>query len=148
MFRTLVVLIMLCLALAACTPGALPPPPPLSAAKPVPVKVAVVVGAKEDSFQMSMQSGAQDKARELGIEFATGAPQHWMSGLQRQVLDNLIAQQPTALCIAAVDPQDMLTPLQEAFDAGVDIFSIDTYIGSNGGDYTSGDVTFPLSYIA
>ena len=31
--------------------------------------------------------------------------------------------------------------------AGINVFSVDTYIGDNGGDYTSGDVTFPLSYI-
>jgi ribose transport system substrate-binding protein len=39
----------------------------------------------------------------------------------------------------------MIPPLQRANDAGIKVISVDTYIGD--GDYDTGPVTFPLSYI-
>ena len=41
----------------------------------------------------------------------------------------------------------MIEPIKAASESGINIFSVDTYIGDTAGDYTTGDVTFPLSYI-
>jgi ribose transport system substrate-binding protein len=50
-----------------------------------------------------------------------------------------------AIMIAAVDGQAMIPPVQRANDAGIKVFSLDTYIGN--GDYANGPITFPVSYI-
>ncbi len=49
------------------------------------------------------------------------------------------------MIIAACDKQAMIAPLQNANNAGIKVISVDTFIGN--GDYVSGPVTFPLSYI-
>jgi ribose transport system substrate-binding protein len=112
-----------------------------------PVKVALVYGVKGDGFYVTMEAGARAKAEELGVEFTADGPAQFDATLQRPILDAVIAQAPSAICIAATDKQAMIEPMRAASDAGINIFSVDTFIGDNSGDYTTGDITFPLSYI-
>lgn len=111
------------------------------------VKVALVYGVKGDGFYVTMEAGARAKAEELGVEFSADGPAQFDATLQRPILDAVIAQAPTSICIAATDKQALIEPMRGAFDLGINIFSVDTYIGDTAGDYTSGDITFPLSYI-
>ncbi len=39
----------------------------------------------------------------------------------------------------------MIEPMQRAYDSGIPIISVDTFVGD--GDYENGPVTFPLSYV-
>lgn len=112
-----------------------------------PIKVALVYGVKGDGFYVTMEKGARAKAEELGVDFSADGPAQFDPVLQRPILDAVVAQQPSAICIAATDKQALTEPIKAASDAGINVFSVDTYIGDNAGDYTSGDVTFPLSYI-
>jgi ribose transport system substrate-binding protein len=50
------------------------------------------------------------------------------------------------LFLAPVDKEAMIAPLQKAYDSGLPLLTVDTFIGD--GDYTDGPVTFPLSFIA
>jgi ribose transport system substrate-binding protein len=50
------------------------------------------------------------------------------------------------LFLAPVDKDAMIAPLQKAHDAGLPLLTVDTYIGD--GNYDTGPVTFPLSFIA
>jgi ribose transport system substrate-binding protein len=111
------------------------------------VSVALVYGVKGDGFYVTMEAGARAKAEELGVAFTADGPAQFDATLQRPILDAVIAQAPSAICIAATDKQAMIEPMRAASDAGINIFSVDTFIGDNGGDYTTGDITFPLSYI-
>jgi ribose transport system substrate-binding protein len=111
-----------------------------------PVKVALVYGVKGDGFYVTMEKGARAKAEELGVEFSADGPAQFDATLQRPILDAVVAQQPSAICIAATDKQAFIEPLRAASEAGINIISVDTFIGENG-DYTTGDITFPLSYI-
>lgn len=112
-----------------------------------PVKVALAYGVRGDGFYITMEAGARAKAEELGVELSADGPAKWDVTLQRPILDAIVAQQPDTICIAANDKLALIEPLKAASDAGINIISVDTYIGENAGDYTSGDVTFPLSYI-
>ena len=111
------------------------------------IKVALVYGVKGDGFYVTMEKGARAKAEELGVDFTADGPAQFDPVLQRPILDAVVAQQPSAICIAATDKQALTEPIKAASEAGINIFSVDTYIGDTGGDYTKGDVTFPLSYI-
>lgn len=96
---------------------------------------------------MSRWKRAPAKAEELGVDFNADGPAQFDATLQRPILDATVAQQPSAICIAATDKQAFIEPLRAASDAGINVISVDTFIGDTAGDYTTGDVTFPLSYI-
>ncbi len=153
-------LVVLALVLSACTavaPAAAPPAgeaaattaPAAEAAAPAGDKplVALVYGVKGDGFYITMEKGLRAKAEEMGVDVIADGPAQFDATLQRPILDAVIAQNPAAICIAATDKQAMIEPIKAAFDKGIHIISVDTFIGDSAGDYTTGSVTFPLSYV-
>ncbi len=109
--------------------------------------VALVYGVKGDGFYITMEKGLRAQAEEMGVNVTADGPAQFDATLQRPILDAVIAQNPAAICIAATDKQALIEPMKAAFDRGIHIISVDTFIGDTAGDYTAGDVTFPLSYI-
>lgn len=109
--------------------------------------VALVYGVKGDGFYITMEHGAQAKADELGVNFFADGPAQFQPTLQVPILDAVIAQQPDAICIAATDKQALIEPMRRAYDAGIHMISVDTFIGDTGGDYTGEDLSWMLSYI-
>src|SRR2546427_1714279 len=84
-------------------------------------------------------------ANKLGVKLLVDGPAQFSATLQAPIVDAYIAKKVDVMLIAACDKQAMIAPLQRANDAGIKVISVDTFIGN--GDYTSGPVTFPLSYI-
>ncbi len=109
--------------------------------------VALIYGVKGDGFYVTMERGLRAKAEEMGVNVIADGPAQFDATLQRPILDAIIAQNPAAICIAATDKQAMVEPIKAAFDKGIHIISVDTFIGDSAGDYTTGSVTFPLSYV-
>lgn len=107
--------------------------------------LALVQGVKGDPFYVTMQKGAQAMADKLGATLVVDGPAQFSASLQTPIVDALIAKKVDVMIIAACDKQAMIAPLQRANDAGIKVISVDTFIGD--GNYTSGPVTFPLSYI-
>ncbi len=107
--------------------------------------IALVYGVKGDGFYITMESGALAKAKEMGADFMADGPAQFDPVQQKPILDAIIAKNPAAICIAATDKQAMIEPIKAAYDKGIQIISVDTFIGN--GDYEKGPVTFPLSYI-
>ena len=109
--------------------------------------VALVYGVKGDGFYVTMEAGARAKAEEMGVDFFADGPAQFQPTLQVQILDEIIAQQPDAICIAATDKQALIEPMRRAYDAGIHVISVDTFIGDTAGDYTTEDLSWMLSYI-
>ena len=107
--------------------------------------VALVLGVQNESFYITMQKGAQLRANELGVSLIADAPAQFDPALQTVIVEAMIARRVDAILIAACDKNVMIEPLKRAYDAGIKIISVDTFIGN--GDYVHGPVTFPLSYI-
>src|SRR6266567_1438223 len=105
----------------------------------------LIQGVKGDPFYVTMEKGAQDMANKLGVKLLVDGPAQFSATLQAPIVDAYIAKKVDVMIIAACDKQAMIAPLQRANDAGIKVISVDTFIGN--GDYTSGPVTFPLSYI-
>jgi ribose transport system substrate-binding protein len=105
----------------------------------------LIVGVKGDPFYVTMQKGAQAMADKLGVTLLTDGPAQFSATLQTPIVDAYIARKVDVMIIAACDKQAMIAPLQRANQAGIKVISVDTFIGD--GNYTSGPVTFPLSYI-
>lgn len=153
--RTLIgigVLALLVLTLGACTavaPAAQAPAteaPAEEAAAEAPT-VALIYGVKGDGFYVTMEAGARAKAEELGVDFFADGPAQFQATLQVPILDAVIAQKPDAICIAATDRQALIEPMRRAYDAGIHMISVDTFIGDTAGDYTADDLSWMLSYI-
>jgi ribose transport system substrate-binding protein len=151
-------LVALVLVLGACTAVApAPAAAPEAAATTAPAEeaaapaegptVALVYGVKGDAFYVTMEAGARAKAEELGVTFFADGPAQFQPALQVPILDAVIAQKPDAICIAATDKQALIEPMKRAYDAGIHMLSVDTFIGETAGDYTAEDLSWMLSYI-
>jgi ribose transport system substrate-binding protein len=132
---------------APAAPAAEAPAAEAPAAEGEPINVALIYGVAGDGFYVTMEAGARSRAEELGVNFTAQGPAQFDAVLQRPILDAVVATQPDAICIAATDKTALIEPMRAAHEAGIHIFSVDTFIGENAGDYTTGDITFPLSYI-
>ncbi len=108
-------------------------------------KVALAYGVKNDGFYITMEKGAKAMADQLGMEFMADGPEQFDATLQTPIVDAMIAQGIDALLIAATDKQAMVEPMKRANDAGIKVISVDTFIGD--GNYITGPITFPLSYV-
>jgi ribose transport system substrate-binding protein len=101
----------------------------------------------EDPFYHVHESGVQAAAAEFGIEPVIGQyPATWGVTAQEPTLSALIARGDVDyLLIAPVSAEEMIAPLQAAYEGGMRIVTVDTFLGD--GDYANGPVTFPISYI-
>src|SRR5512139_1962818 len=122
---------------------------PEQPAQPAPkksYKIGFLAGVN-DPFYLTMQRGAQQAAADLSVEVLTQIPQKWNVTDQTPMLDAMVARGDLdALFLAPVDKEGMIAPLQKAYDSGIPIITVDTFIGD--GDYVNGPVKFPLSFIA
>ena len=101
-----------------------------------------------DPFYQVMELGVRQAVEDSGlpIELVVQYPDTWGVAVQTPILDAIVARGDVDYLItAAVDKEQMVAPLQAAHDAGIQIISVDTFLGD--GDYVYGPVTFPLSYI-
>jgi ribose transport system substrate-binding protein len=108
-------------------------------------KIGFLAGV-QDPFYFTMERGARQAAADLGVELVVQIPDNWNATVQTPMLDAMVARGDLDfLFLAPVDKEAMVAPLQKAYDAGLPLLTVDTFIGD--GDYAGGPVTFPLSYI-
>jgi len=117
-----------------------------SAARFEGVNLAFVPGVNPDPFYITMSRGVNKAAERFGVTVIQQDPERFDPTVQTPIINALVARGDiTALITAATDKEQMVPVLQSVVDAGVDVVSVDTFIGD--GDYVNGPVTFPLSYI-
>lgn len=101
-----------------------------------------------DPFYYTMENGIRTKARELGVNLVVAEyPQVWATEAQLPVLNALVNQHELdLLLIAPVTVDTMIAPLRALHEQGIQIITVDTFIGD--GDYArDSEYAFPLSYI-
>ena len=109
-------------------------------------KIGMLAGVT-DPFYFTMQRGAMQAAADLGVELVVQVPKNWNVTDQTPMLDAMVARGDLKLLfLAPVDKDAMVAPLKKANDAGLPLITVDTFIGD--GNYASGPVKFPLSFIA
>jgi ribose transport system substrate-binding protein len=110
--------------------------------------IALIPGLTTDAFYITMRKGAEAAAKAVGAELVfQGAPE-FNPVVQVPVLDAVIARKPDAILIAPTDKVQLVEPLKKAVAAGIPVFTVDTFIGTGVYQTGSGDVDFPISYIA
>jgi ribose transport system substrate-binding protein len=110
--------------------------------------IALIPGLTADGFYITMHKGAEAAAKAVGAELVYQGAAEWNVSLQAPVLDAIIAKKPGAIMIAPVDKTQLIQPLRKAFDAGITIVCVDTFIGNGVFQTGSGDADFPISYVA
>ena len=110
--------------------------------------ITLVPGLTTDAFYITMHRGAQAAADALGVNLGFQGASEWNVTLQVPVLDAVIARKPDAILIAPTDKVQLVQPLKKAFDAGIPVITVDTFIGTGVYQTGAGDADFPLSYIA
>ncbi len=110
--------------------------------------IALVPGLTTDAFYITMQKGAQAAADALGVELVFQGAPDFNPVTQVPVLDAVIARAPDAILIAPTDTTQLIEPLRRAYDAGIPVITVDTFIGTGVYQTGAGDADFPLAYIA
>ena len=109
------------------------------------IKIGFLPGVVDPFYQV-MQLGVEAAAKDLGVEVVTQIPATWGVEVQTPILDAMIARGDlNYLVTAPTDKDQMIGPLKAAHDAGIKVVTVDTFLGD--GNYASGPVTFPISYI-
>ena len=109
------------------------------------IKIGFLPGVVDPFYQV-MQIGVEQAAKDLGIEVVTQVPPTWGVEAETPILNAMIARGDLNYIITApVDKDQMVAPLQAAVDAGIKVITVDTFLGD--GNYVTGPVTFPISYI-
>jgi ribose transport system substrate-binding protein len=91
-------------------------------------KFVLMQGVKGDPFYISMQCGAQAKAKELGVNLQVQGPDKFDATLQNPLLDAVAASKPAALLVAPNDVKASATPLKRIQDRGTKVVLVDTTV--------------------
>jgi ribose transport system substrate-binding protein len=110
--------------------------------------IALVPGLTADGFYITMHKGAEAASKAVGADLIYQGAAEWNVSLQVPILDAIIAKKPGAILIAPTDKVQLIKPLRKAFDAGITLVCVDTFIGSGMFQTGSGDADFPISYVA
>jgi ribose transport system substrate-binding protein len=77
-------------------------------------KMTLVAGVKGDEFYITMNCGAQAKAKELGVTLDFQGPDEFDASKQIPVLDAVTAKSPDAILIAPTDTKALFAPITQA----------------------------------
>jgi ribose transport system substrate-binding protein len=77
-------------------------------------KMTLVAGVKGDQFYITMNCGAQAKAKELGVTLDFQGPDEFDASQQIPVLDAVTAKSPDAILIAPTDTKALFAPITQA----------------------------------
>lgn len=86
-----------------------------------PYTIAVVVKGNTNGWFVRMEEGIKKYAEETGINAYMTGPSDTDSAQQIQVLQDVISQNPDALCVVPIDPAACETVLAEAQEKGITV---------------------------
>jgi len=89
-------------------------------------KLALIAGVKGDEFYITMNCGAQAKAKELGVSVDFQGPDQFDASLQTPIVNAVAATKPDAVLIAPTDTKAMFAPIKQLADGGSKIVFVDT----------------------
>jgi ribose transport system substrate-binding protein len=89
-------------------------------------KMTLIAGVKGDEFYITMNCGAQEKAKELGVTLDFQGPDKFDASLQTPVVNAVAAKKPDAVLVAPTDTKAMYAPIKQLSDAGTKVALVDT----------------------
>ncbi|MDF2443531.1 MAG: ribose transport system substrate-binding protein, partial [Subtercola sp.] len=88
--------------------------------------ISFIQGVAGDEFYITMQCGAQDEAKALGVTLNTQGPAKFDPTLQKPIVDSVAATKPNALLIAPTDVTAMGAPIKAIASSGTKVVLVDT----------------------
>jgi ribose transport system substrate-binding protein len=89
-------------------------------------KMTLVAGVKGDEFYITMNCGAQAKAKELGVSLDFQGPDDFDASQQTPIVNAVAAKKPDAMLVAPTDTKAMFVPIKQVADAGSKVVLVDT----------------------
>jgi ribose transport system substrate-binding protein len=89
-------------------------------------KMTLIAGVKGDEFYITMNCGAQAKAKELGVTLDFQGPDKFDAGQQTPVVNAVAAKKPHAVLVAPTDTKAMYAPIKQLSDNGAKVALVDT----------------------
>ena len=89
-------------------------------------KMTLIAGVKGDEFYITMNCGAQAKAKELGVDLDFQGPQEFDAAQQTPIVNAVAAKKPDAVLIAPTDTKALFAPIKQLADSGTKIVLVDT----------------------
>jgi ribose transport system substrate-binding protein len=88
--------------------------------------MTLIAGVKGDEFYITMNCGAQAKAKELGVTLDFQGPDKFDASLQTPVVNAVAAKKPDAVLVAPTDTKAMYAPIKQLSDGGTKVALVDT----------------------
>jgi ribose transport system substrate-binding protein len=89
-------------------------------------KMTLIAGVKGDEFYITMNCGAQAKAKELGVTLDFQGPQEFEAAQQTPIVNAVAAKKPDAVLVAPTDTKALYAPIKQLADAGTKVVMVDT----------------------
>lgn len=111
------------LALTGCTAGAGTDAPGDSEDS---LRIVMLLNDQFDPYYLTLVTGAEAKAEELGIDFEWQAPTTLDVASQTQLLQSVAATKPDGIIMSALDADAMVAPMKAVMDSGIPIITVDS----------------------
>ena len=122
-------LMVVALLLAACaSPSAAPTSAPTAAAGAKDITVAYSGYATSNDFWNTLGKAAAAEAKAKGVKFVDLTTETQDAAAQKQAIDTVITQKPSAIIIGSVDPNVFKDTIAKAKAAGIPVLAVDTAI--------------------
>jgi ribose transport system substrate-binding protein len=76
--------------------------------------MTLIAGVKGDEFYITMNCGAQEKAKELGATLDFQGPDQFDAAQQTPIVDSVAAKSPDAILVAPTDTKALFAPITQA----------------------------------
>lgn len=96
-----------------------------------PIKIAFNMGAEADPFFISMNLGAKAAADKYGVTLVwQGDPSVYSPSTQIPIVNQLLAEHPSALIISPTDPAALQPAVDQAIATGIPVVNVDTHVNN------------------
>ncbi len=93
--------------------------------------LTLIQGVRGDEFYISMACGAQEAARQLGVNLNVTGGDTWGAPVQTPVINAVTAKRPDAVLVAPNDVSASIQPLQQMKQAGIKVVEVDTHVNDS-----------------
>jgi ABC-type sugar transport system substrate-binding protein len=86
----------------------------------------LIVGTKSDDFYVTMECGAEQEAKKLGVKLSVTGPASFSIPEQKPLIDTVAVTKPDALIVAPTDSAALDPDLEKVTKAGTKLIFVDT----------------------
>lgn len=94
--------------------------------------IALVPGVATDPFYITMQRGASEEAKTLGLNLIWQGGSDFSPETQLPVLQALFAKHPVVLLVAPTNDKALINPIKQFTDTRIPVITVDTTIADPG----------------